>query len=122
MTMKREVESEYRESFEEFSKKAQRVQSMTVPHGTDGKALDSALLELEKAHLAYNQARDAFIESLLPASAHLPAADDKNRPRDVPAIAELIWEGAGRPEGTAQEDWRRAEAIVKCAIATADHD
>jgi hypothetical protein len=37
----------------------------------------------------------------------------------VPAIAELIWESAGRPDGTAEEDWRRAEAIVKCAVATA---
>jgi hypothetical protein len=37
-------------------------------------------------------------------------------------LAELIWESAGRPDGTAEEDWRRAEAIVKCAVATAGCD
>jgi len=32
-------------------------------------------------------------------------------------IAELLWETAGRPEGTADEDWRAAEAIVRRASA-----
>jgi hypothetical protein len=112
-----EVEAEYRDTFEDFSKKAQRVQSLTALHSTDGKAFEIALIELEKAHLAYNQARDTFLQTLLPASAAMPAAEDHDRTADVPAIAELIWEGAGRPHGTAQEDWRRAEAIVKCAVA-----
>jgi len=115
----REIEAEYRDTFEDFSRKAQRVQALTAQHGTDGKGFETALLDLEKAHLAYNQARDTFLRSLLPDSTAMPADDDKNRTGDVPVIAELIWESAGRPDGTAQEDWRRAEAIVKCAVATA---
>jgi hypothetical protein len=122
MTRTLEVEVLYRDTFEDFSRKAQRVQSLTAQQSTDGKAFEIALIELEKAHLAYNEARDAFLQSLLPGSAPFPATDDKDRTADVPAIAELIWEGAGRPDGTAQEDWRRAEAIVKRALATAACD
>jgi hypothetical protein len=120
MTRSREIEAEYRDAFEDFSRKAQLVQSLTAQQGKDGNAFEIALLDLERAHLAYNQARDTFLQSLLPESGPMPADSDKNRTGDVPVIAELIWEGAGRPDGTAQEDWRRAEAIVKSALATAD--
>jgi hypothetical protein len=122
MTRTREVEAEYRSAFQDFSRKAERVQSLTAQRSTDEKAFEDALFELEKAHLAYNQARDAFLRSLLPASAEMPANDDQDHASDVPTIAELIWESAGRPDGTAKEDWRRAEAIVRCAVATTGCD
>jgi hypothetical protein len=116
MTMM-EVEEQYREAFEEFSKKAEYVQSLAA-QTNDPKAFEAAVFELERAHLAYNQARDLMLRSLLPASAQLePFAEDHNA--DVPTIAELLWEGAGRPDGTAERDWQRAEAIVKRAAATA---
>ncbi len=118
MTRTRDVEAEYRSAFEEFSNKAQRAQLLAAQN-SDGKIFETALLELEKAQLAYNHARDAFLESLLPESARIPALHDHSHSDDVPTIAELLWEGAGRPEGTAEEDWRRAEAIVKTALATA---
>ena len=118
MVMEVSVEVEYRSAFEDFSRKAQRVQLLTEHPTGDRKAFETALLDLEKAHLAYNEARDAFVRSLLPASqpdAHSKQRQDHNE--DVQAIAELLWEGAGRPTGTAEEDWHRAEAIVKCAVA-----
>jgi len=37
----------------------------------------------------------------------------------VKSIAELLWESAGRPEGTADDDWRLAEDIVKRAATAA---
>jgi hypothetical protein len=122
MTRVLDAEAEYREAFEDFSRKAQRVQTLAAQQNTDGNAFETALFELEKAHFAYNQARDVFLGSLLPASAQIAASDDKDYASDVPTLAELIWESAGRPEGTAQEDWRRAEAIVKCAVATVGCD
>ncbi len=67
--------------------------------------------------MAYNEARDAFVRSLLPASAGAQTKERQDHNEDVQAIAELLWEGAGRPTGTAEEDWHRAEAIVKCAVA-----
>ena len=33
--------------------------------------------------------------------------------KEVRPIAELLWESAGRPDGTADRDWRRAEEIVR---------
>jgi len=117
-----EVEEEYRVAFEEFSKKAERMQLLAAQQNVDGTAFDSALFELEKAHLAYNQARDAFLRSFLPESVQIELDDEQDHAGDVPTLAELIWESAGRPDGTAAEDWRRAEAIVKCAVETAACD
>jgi Protein of unknown function (DUF2934) len=118
MVMAASVEEGYRSAFEEFSRKAQRVQSLTEHPTGDRKAFETALLELEKAHLEYNEARDALVRSLLPGSVkerNRVAADHRG---DVQAIAELLWESAGRPTGTAEEDWRRAEAIVQRAVAS----
>src|SRR5580692_11874628 len=93
------LEGAYRSAFEDFSSKAQQVQLLTEHPTGDRKAFETALLELEKAHLAYNQARDAFVRSLLPASPAPPVQwlDQavQSHMGDVQAIAELLWEGAG---------------------------
>ncbi len=112
------VEVEYRSAFEDFSRKAQQVQLLTEQPNGDRKAFETALLELEKAHLAYNGARDAFVRTLLPVSQRSQPDQRQDHNEDVQAIAELLWESAGRPTGTAEEDWRRAEAIVKNAVAS----
>jgi hypothetical protein len=122
MVMAVPVDVEYRSAFEDFSRKAQRVQWLTEHPTGDRKAFEIALLDLETAHLAYNHARDSFVQSLLPAATsgspnRQEDGADRSHMGDVHAIAELLWEGAGRPTGTAEEDWHRAEAIVKCAIA-----
>ncbi len=117
MVMAVPVEEDYRSAFEDFSRKAQQVQSLTEHPSGDRNAFETALLELEKAHLAYNHARDALVRSLLPASVPAPPDQRHDHAHDVQAIAELLWESAGRPTGTAEEDWRRAEAIVRSAVA-----
>lgn len=113
------VEVDYRAAFENFSRKAQRVQLLTEHPTGDRKAFETALLELEKAHLAYGEARDALIASMFPAQprAQRNRASD-NRDSDIRTIAELLWESAGRPVGTEEEDWQRAEAIVQRAVAS----
>ncbi len=120
MVMAASVEEEYRSVFEDFSRKAQQVQSLTEHPTGDRNAFETALLELEKAHLAYNHARDALVRSLLPASVQEQRQGRvaRDHSEDVQAIAELLWESAGRPTGTAEEDWHRAEAIVQCAVAS----
>ena len=111
------LEAVYRSAFEDFSSKAQQVQSLTENPTGDRKAFETALLELEKAHLAYNSARDAFVRSLLPPQQDHPRKRSvQDISADIPAIAELLWESAGRPTGTAEEDWQRAEAIVQRAV------
>jgi hypothetical protein len=117
MVMAVPVEEEYRTAFEDFSRKAQQVQALTEHPTGDRSIFETALLELEKAHLAYNHARDALVRSLLPASVPAPPDQRPDHVHDVQAIAELLWESAGRPTGTAEDDWRRAEAIVRSAVA-----
>jgi len=110
------VERRYRLAFEDFSRKAQRVQSLTEHANSDQSAFEAALLELEKAHLAYDDARDALVRAMLPSAEQKARVGHREH---IPAIAELLWESAGRPTGTAEEDWRRAEAIVETAFASA---
>jgi len=127
MVMAASPEEDYRYSFEDFSRKAERVQFLAQHPTGDQKAFETALLELEKAHLAYNDARDALVRSLRPTlvpqtpNHRLKGWGDDHRGQDhsadIQAIAELLWESAGRPTGTAEDDWRRAEAIVQRAVA-----
>jgi Protein of unknown function (DUF2934) len=112
-----DTEVDYRQAFDEFTRIANRVQSLAAQNIT-GTVFEAALLELEQAHMAYNEARDSFLRSLLPNAALLPDARKPDFAGDVPGIAELIWESEGRPQGTADEDWRRAETIVRRALAT----
>ena len=109
------LEVAYRAAFEDFSRQAKRVQSLAERRAGDYKTFETALVQLEKAHLAYKEARDAFVRSLLPGAVDLP--DQRGHSSDIAAIAELLWEGAGRPQGTADEDWHRAEAIIERAVA-----
>jgi hypothetical protein len=106
----------YRCAFEDFSDKVRRVQSLTGQPDSDQAAIEAALLELEKARKAYSSARDAVAQQLQPAlSLNPPLA----RAGHVKGVAALLWEVAGRPEGTAHEDWFRAERIVRRANAMA---
>jgi hypothetical protein len=106
----------YRCAFEDFSDKVRQVQSLTNRTDPDQTAIEAALLELEQARKAYSNARDAVAQQLQPALAiHPPLAHAGY----VKGIAALLWEGAGRPEGTACDDWFRAEKIVRRANAVA---
>lgn len=108
------LESQYRSAFEDFSRQAQRVQQLTENPTGDRSRFEAALLDLEKAHLAYQEARDALVRASLPAAAAVAEEDDHHA--DIRTIAELLWESAGRPTGTSEEDWQRAEAIVQKAL------
>jgi Protein of unknown function (DUF2934) len=123
MSRATEAEQAYRKAFEQFSKKVQQVQVLTALINSDPRHMETALLELERAHEAYNVARDEWVQHLLPAASRaVPEsghASQHSHEDCVRAIAELLWEGAGRPEGTAAENWRKAEEIVKLAATAA---
>jgi hypothetical protein len=106
----------YRCAFEDFSDKVRHIQSLTDQSGSNQAAIEAALLELEKARKAYSSARDAVAQHLQPA---LPLNPSLANAAHVKGIAALLWEGAGRPEGTARDDWFRAEKIVRRANAVA---
>ena len=101
----------YREAFDDFAQKVRQVQLLAARPGVEQQAIDKALLELETAHASYNASRDILAEQFLPSSA---AGHDNPRTHvhNVKNLAALRWEMSGRPEGTAEDDWYRAEEIV----------
>ena len=101
----------YREAFEEFAQKVRQVQLLAARPGVEQQAIDKALLELETAHACYNASRDVLAAQFLPSSA---AKQDTphTHVHNVKDLAALRWEMSGRPEGTADDDWYRAEEIV----------
>jgi DUF2934 family protein len=118
---------EYRIAFQEFARKVENIQSLKISatpvrQSTERSLLDVALLEAEKARLYYNQCRDALASSLLSRSRRkLPprpsSSSDFERAERVKVIARFLWEFADRCEGRADEDWYRAERIVRSAFA-----
>jgi len=101
----------YREAFDAFAQKVRQVQLLAAHPGVEQQAIDKALLDLETAHALYNTTRDVLAEQFLPSSA---ARQDvaHDHVHNVKDLAALRWEMSGRPEGTAEDDWYRAEEIV----------
>jgi hypothetical protein len=114
MALDRNLRDEYRATWDEFSRKLQQLQS-SVETGAQNR-IESALIEVEKARLAHNAARDRLAEHLTGefSSAALPPHEQRVR-----RTARLLWEFAGKPHGTAETDWLRAEQLVRAAGASA---
>jgi hypothetical protein len=65
-----------------------------------------ALLEAEKARLAYNAARDLLVAQMVGFQpAPKPADQSVLQDGKVRAVARILWELAGKPDGTAVADW-----------------
>jgi hypothetical protein len=81
----------------------------------DQSRVESLLLSVETARLKYNAARDHLAAGMLGVdiSALAPVATDCR----VRGTAQLLWELSGKPHGTAEFDWLRAERIVCHATA-----
>lgn len=103
-------------AFQEFSQKARKVQLLTAQPNPDRAAMVAALVDLEKVRLAYNACRDRLATQLL--SHALPEADSSqvNAAR-IKQMAEMLWEFSGKPDGTADDDWHRAEEIIRRTVA-----
>lgn len=107
--------SDYRNAFAEFAQKTRQARALMAASNPDWQAIDAALLDLEKARVNYNHRRDLLAQQLL-SSSQFPEAIQP-QPNRVKEIAELRWELAGKPEGTDEENWYRAEEIVRRATA-----
>jgi hypothetical protein len=108
--------SDYRSAFAEFARKVRQARALMTASSPDWPAIDAALLELEKARVAYEHRRDILAQQLLNSSEPVPDGVQPFASR-VSEIAELRWELAGKPEGTDDENWYRAEDIVRRATA-----
>jgi hypothetical protein len=112
----------YQRAFHEFSERVRHLQALTTDPHPNRAAIEAALVDVEKARSIYDGYRDALAKQLLPAAqtARFAIVDPPGAVTErVKSIAELLWETAGRPDGTAEEDWHLAEEIVKRAATAA---
>jgi hypothetical protein len=116
MGVNRELLNEYRATWEVFSRKLDELQAF-VEAGDRGRAAE-ALLAVEKARVVHNGARDQLAaqlsDEIAAQDAKSLAAADRRRVRQT---AQLLWEIAGKPAGTAESDWHKAENLVRSAGA-----
>jgi hypothetical protein len=104
----------YRTTFQEYSNKLDALQRLMSSGTPDSIMMEAALLEVEKARLAHSSARDQLARELV--RPPMPPAA-KTGEHQVRETARLLWEVAGRPEGSAERDWRRAEQLVHAAAS-----
>lgn len=108
--------NQYRATWEDFSRKLDELQAF-VEAGDRVRAED-ALLAVERARLAHNGARDRLGAQLSGEIAALDKSEmDAAEQQRVRQTAHLLWEIAGKPSGTANSDWLRAERLVRSASA-----
>ena len=103
MGVNRELWNEYRATWEAFSLQLDELQRL-VESGQPKDCVQSAFLAVEKARLSHNAARDRLAARLT------PVEPEEDRVRET---ARLLWEFAGKPPGTAETDWFRAEELVR---------
>ena len=101
----------YRISFQDYADKLNTLQRLIDGGGTAGdREVHGAIQAVEDARTAHSSARDRLAKELL-----CRAASSSGDEQQIRRTARLIWEFAGRPEGTAECDWYRAEKLVHAA-------
>jgi hypothetical protein len=105
----------YRATFQDYARKLEALQSLLNSGDSDAARMDAALLEVEQARVAHNAARDLLAKELVRPPLP-PAAGSKEQ--SIRQTARLLWELAGRPDGTAERDWQRAEQLVHRTAAS----
>ena|SRR5579863_7869544 len=105
----------YRTTFEEYARKLGALQLLMSFATSESGQIEAALLEVEKARIAHSCARDRLATELMRPSSPPEARGNEHHIRET---ARLLWELAGRPEGTAECDWHRAERLVHTASAS----
>jgi len=106
----------YRATFQEYSIKLDALQCLMSSAAPERDRIESAVLAVEKARIAHNSARDRLARELVRPSLPPGVSVDEHHVRQT---AQLLWELAGRPDGTADCDWSRAEKLVHSAAASA---
>jgi hypothetical protein len=120
---KAELWRAYREAFREFAQRVDELESLKANGNVNLTSVERALFELERARVHYRQSRDALASVLLLSGGHSRFAEDQSPapPQDdkqhVREIAQLLWEFEARREGFAEDDWYRAEQIIRGARA-----
>jgi outer membrane protein TolC len=103
----------YRGTFGEYADKLKTLQRLMNDGAAEESQIEAARRDVEEARGAYSQARDRLAKELMRRAAQTGAPDEQQ----IRKTARLIWEFAGRPEGTAERDWQEAERFLRAASA-----
>jgi len=113
-----ELSNRYRAAWLEFVRATNALQDSLAATAPDRARAERAVFEAEKARLVYNAARDLLVAQMAGVqTAANPPSHTLPPEGKVRATALLLWELAGKPDGTALADWLRAERLVKSASA-----
>jgi hypothetical protein len=119
MGTNRKLLNQYRAAWEEFVRRTNALQDCLTVNQPDRAHVEVALLEVERARLAYNDARDILAAQMAGLKPAPRPAGEALEDGKVRAIASLLWELSGKPDGTAVADWLQAERLVQSASASA---
>lgn len=104
-------------TFREYANNLDALQRLMGSGALDDGRIETVLFAVEKARVAHNCARDRLANEL--AYRELPRESGVAHEGRVRETARLLWELSGRPPGTAEYDWSRAEQLVRSATAAA---
>jgi hypothetical protein len=107
------LQNAYRVTFREYADRLNQLQGLIDCGQTGTNEFQIALEAVEAARAAHSHARDCLARELLRVTKSAATGDEQQ----IRRTARLIWEFAGRPEGTADRDWQRAEKLVRAAAS-----
>jgi hypothetical protein len=108
------LKTAYRETFREYLNRLEALQRLIQCDAAPDQ-IESVRLLVENARVAHNAARDRLARELVQPLLPVNAKTDESHIRRT---AQLLWEVAGRPDGSAERDWQRAEQLVRTARAS----
>jgi hypothetical protein len=124
------LRDDYDVAFRNWSAQVRVLQSVSSSETPDRDAIEQARRWAEEAAAIYREKRNLFLNHVMAtrsqtAGQQAPsgagplasAADSQHEgsaalTSPVQRLARRIWEEAGRPDGTAEADWRQAEDII----------
>jgi hypothetical protein len=107
------LQTAYRVTFQDYAAKLNALQRIIDRGATGAGEFQAAFDAVEAARAAHSRARDCLAREFMRQTRSAESVDEQQ----IRKTARLIWEFAGRPEGTAERDWRRAESLVRTAVA-----
>lgn len=124
------LRAEYDTAFRNWSAQVRVLQSVSAGDPPDSGAVAEARRWADEAAAIYREKRNVFLRHLIASRsreavspgmrasemASVPQGietDLRDRTPQVRRLARQIWEEAGRPEGTAEHDWFKAEEILQ---------
>jgi hypothetical protein len=105
----RELRAAYEAAFMRWASKV-NLFHLLAQASSDGELLMSARKQMDEAERDYHASRDLLAEFMM--KPHRDQGNGARHSYDVEHLAYFLWEGAGRPHGTAESDWYRAERLI----------